>query len=37
MMLFDKLSEKEKAMIKSYIEDNAANNGQYMLISSVSK
>lgn len=30
MMLFDKLSEKEKAMIKSYIEDNAANNGQYM-------
>lgn len=29
MMLFDKLSEKEKAMIKSYIEDNAANNGQY--------
>lgn len=30
MMLFDKLSEKEKAMIKSYIEDNAANNGQHM-------
>ena len=30
MMLFDKLSDKEKAMIKSYIEDNAANNGQYM-------
>lgn len=30
MMLFDKLSEKEKAMIKSYIEDNAAYNGQYM-------
>lgn len=30
MMLFDRLSEKEKAMIKSYIEDNAANNGQYM-------
>lgn len=29
MMLFDKLSDKEKAMIKSYIEDNAANNGQY--------
>ena len=29
MMLFDKLSEKEKAMIKSYIEDNAANNGQH--------
>lgn len=30
MMLFEKLSEKEKAMIKSYIEDNAANNGQHM-------
>lgn len=30
MMLFDKLSDKEKAMIKSYIEDNAANNGQHM-------
>ena len=30
MMLFDKLSEKEKAMIKSYIENHAANNGQYM-------
>lgn len=30
MMLFDKLSEKEKAMIKSYIEDNAANNGQHI-------
>lgn len=30
MMLFDKLSDKEKTMIKSYIEDNAANNGQYM-------
>lgn len=30
MMLFDKLSDKEKAMIKSYIEENAANNGQYM-------
>lgn len=29
MMLFDKLSDKEKAMIKSYIEDNAANNGQH--------
>lgn len=32
MMLFDKLSDKEKAMIKSYIEDNAANNGQYMTL-----
>ena len=30
MMLFDKLSDKEKAMIKSYIEDNAANNGQHI-------
>lgn len=30
MMLFDKLSDKEKAMIKSYIEDNAANNGHHM-------
>lgn len=30
MMLFDKLSEKEKEMIKSYIEDNAANNGQHI-------
>lgn len=30
MMLFDKLSDKEKAMIKSYIEHHAANNGQYM-------
>lgn len=30
MMLFDKLSDKEKAMIKSYIENHAANNGQYM-------
>lgn len=29
MMLFDKLSDKEKAMIKSYIEDNAANNEQH--------
>ena len=30
MMLFDKLSDKEKAMIKSYIEHHASNNGQYM-------
>lgn len=33
MMLFEKLSEKEKDMIKCYIEDNAGNNGQSVTLS----
>lgn len=33
MMLFEKLSEKEKDMIKCYIEDNAGNNGQSVALS----
>lgn len=32
MMLFEKLSEKEKDMIKCYIEDNAGNNDQYVTL-----
>lgn len=33
MMLFEKLSEKEKDMIKCYIEDNAGSNGQSVTLS----
>lgn len=33
MMLFEKLSEKEKDMIKCYIEDNAGNNGRSVTLS----